>query len=613
MTNKYNFLCLLNVICLGFLLLGTEMSQANNSCRLGDYTYDGWGGTSFRKDWGYIQYFDPTAPNGCPDIEYPLSITSFHFRTQGGTNYTYLWPKYPAVVVYDMADPSDICAGPGDLLATDSFQALKDLWDDNIGEFTFPQPLKVDGPFFIGVINIQPNPDGPYFPSNFSMNWCNILLPDCHIAKTLDRGQTWFSYLQADQAGWQLEWWVEVSGDRDGDGLLDDWETNGIDVNNDGMIDLDLPTMGADPDRKDLFIEVDRMAFAPFSQNSIDMVETAFAQAPLNNPDNSTGIELHVIIDEMIPLQHTIDDQFFAFDVIKATTFGTIAERSSSNWPNIKEAKKKVFRYCLFANCQNSGAVGRGETLGNDFIISHGCSTHQSDRSIAITFMHELGHNLGLYHGGADNVNYKPNYVSVMNYGFREFTSVRGAPLPIDYSREAIMPLDEQNLDETIGILSSQYPAALTLHGYLQPGHGLGYTHVLLNGSAHDWNQNSGLEVGVAVDLNWMGNTHPTAEFPSPSEIMNSYNDWDLIVLPIGTDGEYADSVHNTVGGEEITGDILVWHDAHFPDAPVWSCRGDRDIDGDVDGKELAHFTGHPEFLGIEEMAAEFGNQGCSL
>ncbi len=30
--------------------------------------------------------------------------------------------------------------------------------------------------------------------------------------------------------------------------------------------------------------------------------------------------------------------------------------------------------------------------------------------------MHELGHNLGLRHGGMDDLNCKPNYLSVMNY-----------------------------------------------------------------------------------------------------------------------------------------------------------------------------------------------------
>ena len=37
------------------------------------------------------------------------------------------------------------------------------------------------------------------------------------------------------------------------------------------------------------------------------------------------------------------------------------------------------------------------------------------------TFMHELGHNLGLHHGGGleDTPNYKPNYLSVMNYNYQ--------------------------------------------------------------------------------------------------------------------------------------------------------------------------------------------------
>src|SRR5205823_1991464 len=48
--------------------------------------------------------------------------------------------------------------------------------------------------------------------------------------------------------------------DSDGDGLLDSWETNGIDVNNDGTIDLNLPALGADPNVPDVFVEIDAMA-----------------------------------------------------------------------------------------------------------------------------------------------------------------------------------------------------------------------------------------------------------------------------------------------------------------------------------------------------------------
>lgn len=37
----------------------------------------------------------------------------------------------------------------------------------------------------------------------------------------------------------------------------------------------------------------------------------------------------------------------------------------------------------------------------------------------ASTLMHEWGHNLGLLHGGGDNDNYKPNYLSIMNYHYQ--------------------------------------------------------------------------------------------------------------------------------------------------------------------------------------------------
>jgi hypothetical protein len=50
-----------------------------------------------------------------------------------------------------------------------------------------------------------------------------------------------------------------VNGDSDGDGLTDADERCGIDADGDDTIDVDLPGMGADPFRRDLFLEIDYM------------------------------------------------------------------------------------------------------------------------------------------------------------------------------------------------------------------------------------------------------------------------------------------------------------------------------------------------------------------
>src|SRR5262245_30408725 len=119
-------------------------------------------------------------------------------------------------------------------------------------------------------------------------------------------------------------------------------------------------------------------------------------------------------------------------------------------------------------------SVGFAALPGRDFVVAmanlEGCWTDLEtglplpcpsayDPMVAATFMHELGHNLGLQHGGDESVNQKPNYVSVMNYLYA------GNPLPIityststpsgysfriDYSDEKLPDLVETALDETI-------------------------------------------------------------------------------------------------------------------------------------------------------------------
>ena len=85
---------------------------------------------------------------------------------------------------------------------------------------------------------------------------------------------------------------------------------------------------------------------------------------------------------------------------------------------------------------------------------SDGSPRAAPDLEKALVFMHELGHNLGLEHGGTDNINFKPNYLSLMNYrySYDGLLSKNKRQRKIDYSRLALQPLNERVLSEAIGI-----------------------------------------------------------------------------------------------------------------------------------------------------------------
>src|SRR5205823_1514384 len=84
-----------------------------------------------------------------------------------------------------------------------------------------------------------------------------------------------------------------------GDGLLDEWETNGVWIDGGaGPQFIDLPAMGADPKKPDIFLHIDWMQddthSHALSAAAIKKVVDAFANAPYVSPTGSRGINLHV-------------------------------------------------------------------------------------------------------------------------------------------------------------------------------------------------------------------------------------------------------------------------------------------------------------------------------
>src|SRR6185436_20903285 len=104
---------------------------------------------------------------------------------------------------------------------------------------------------------------------------------------------------------------------------------------------------------------------------------------------------------------------------------------------------------CAGAICQSFG--GQAEIGGNDLVVWNSLFQDSS-------LMHELGHTLNLRHGGANDDNCKPDYMSIMNYDHFEIQRLDGSST-LDYSPPRLpngtrgtAPLDdliENHLDET--------------------------------------------------------------------------------------------------------------------------------------------------------------------
>jgi alpha-tubulin suppressor-like RCC1 family protein len=365
--------------------------------------------------------------------------------------------------------------------------------------------------------------------------------------------------------------------DTDGDALDDVWELTG-DLDDDGTVEVDLPAMGADGLVKDLFVEIDWMDCAVAGSDCAPghddrMEPLALAAIITNYWCGPVKIVAHLDAGPASIMNPTSVDcrsrvvQGMAWGVLShggPTVHTSVGDRILT--PDTRGPdRQNVFHLTRMQHAvdQEAGTsnftTGWGELPGDETWLGVGVVTYprpitNTERWQAQTalFIHEMGHNLDLGHGGHENlVNFKPNHLSVMNYTFA------GMGVPVnngavhqhwEYSRADFDDLSEAALPEQAGL--GPDPGAVATGAY--PTRVLGTAWICENGGGITTPL---FQAGVAfdarsdVDFNCSG-TEQGAPAGSCVDMLD--NDGDLFPDQYDPDCTFEASVTSNVGGGEL-------------------------------------------------------------
>lgn len=277
---------------------------------------------------------------------------------------------------------------------------------------------------------------------------------------------------------------VYNTSDTDRDGLDDMLELFGLD----STPPLLLPVWGANPLHKDLFMEVDAHPGRSVALNDAALRQIAelFAEGPadqLQNPDGQPGVSLHLDVG-----RHPTDDDDptlfgdwggsnpIAEDLCSPNSDGKYSAgclRDQGQSKDMAKHRRGIFYYGI-SNPSGGGqaSLGRGRGhFGPD----------------PLNTAHELGHAIGLHHGGINSQNCKPNYPSLMNYATlykfpkRFFSGMNVPPMRRYYAQEL----------DPFGQASFSPPSSLTTEHLANENWLLGG-----DGLNADWNRD-GVTAGV--------------------------------------------------------------------------------------------------------------------
>ncbi|HET9992658.1 MAG TPA: hypothetical protein VFQ65_29190 [Kofleriaceae bacterium] len=332
--------------------------------------------------------------------------------------------------------------------------------------------------------------------------------------------------------------------DTDGDGIPDEWELSGL---TEGGQTLDLHAMGANPDHKDLFIQMDSAPGATLFDEVQLQIADYLATLPVSNPDGHPGITLHLDSGDH---SFMVGNQTWGSRSRANVHLSIPAEFTTAHGcdhpdktpltnlmrDNLEPLRAKVFRYVVVVRwvvADHSCYSGMNWNIPSKaFVIGDWADTGIVEGTVQEgLFLHELGHSLGLFHaGGVPEPQYKPNYQSVMNYAYQEY----GIPRRDDpdglglYVYSSVDPSPSNSIDETRLADDTGLPA-VAMTGTLLDYACTGDPNATLIHVAP----------GVPADLRCDGNSHTpapndiTASDGNHPAVLQTYNDVAHLSLPL--------------------------------------------------------------------------------
>ncbi|MDO5699176.1 MAG: cell wall-binding repeat-containing protein, partial [Dermatophilus congolensis] len=299
--------------------------------------------------------------------------------------------------------------------------------------------------------------------------------------------------------------------DSDGDGLPNAWENGTA-----GPGQPNLAQYGADPNRKDIFIQV-----GPTKTASVVRMPNVAALRRVQEAFWAQGIKVHIDGGPTSLMDPQTGELWGAKSAMKApvefpsnynvsyTTPGTFTGAYATAKNALLPAdRKSSFHFLLYAGKYDNGdSGGVAWSPGTETLFAHDAfSQHGGGRPTeleeASTVMHELGHNLALNHGGRGAnaaQNYKPNYASIMNYVYAFSGLYRdGVAGVLDFSEGSLPPLNESVLDEVEGLTNDAVSSRFQIKWLFPSGAEAGFSPAHQN---VNWNGNLDASNNPIIDV----------------------------------------------------------------------------------------------------------------